>query len=485
MAISTSGLFLVAAVLSGNGHIDPLISTQSSNHYKWSPGLSSSTVLTFSFATSSSTWGDRYRSARPSGTTFFSEEQKNNIRTALHEWEKVADITFTEVPDNASQSGDIRFSYDDEVGIYNGAWASTYPLWPDRSTMDTTDQELPNEASGDIFIGAKFRDNELAPGTQGFTSVLHEIGHAIGLAHPFEGKHQLPENEDNVNNTIMSYTTIPYYYPTKPAPYDIEAAQYLYGKSKISSVETPVPPTGTGSGDSQDEWKNFVCNLYPNDPACKSDESSNNNGLTNGGGDDLIESSLVGNVLDGGSGTDTVTYERASRKIYANLLTQKVTGGGNTDVLRSIESITGSSFNDKIKGNVGSNILKGLSGKDIITGGAGDDIIVGGDGNDTLSGGKGADTFVFDNTRSVDIVHSFRSAQGDKIQLNNGYFVNQTFVSVNKLAQAANGEGVIFEKSTGKLYYDQDGAGLGSPATAFAKLVNTHKLIQSDIIFNK
>ncbi|MFI3123508.1 MAG: matrixin family metalloprotease, partial [Methylococcales bacterium] len=42
--------------------------------------------------------------------------------------------------------------------------------------------------------------------TRGYETLLHEIGHALGLKHPFETPNKLEKDLDNTNNTVMSYT---------------------------------------------------------------------------------------------------------------------------------------------------------------------------------------------------------------------------------------------------------------------------------------
>lgn len=59
------------------------------------------------------------------------------------------------------------------------------------------------------------------------TLALHEIGHAIGLKHPFDEPLTLASNLDNTSQTVMSYQGP--YTVNQLGPLDIAAAQYLYG----------------------------------------------------------------------------------------------------------------------------------------------------------------------------------------------------------------------------------------------------------------
>ncbi len=90
--------------------------------------------------------------------------------------------------------------------------------------------------------------------------------------------------------------------------------------------------------------------------------------------------------------------------------TADLTNGANNsgaaagDFFSSIENLTGSAFDDALRGDQVRNVLEGsagadqlfgLAGNDTIRGGDGSDFIDGGAGKDTLTGGAGADTFYF------------------------------------------------------------------------------------------
>lgn len=93
-----------------------------------------------------------------------------------------------------------------------------------------------------------------------------------------------------------------------------------------------------------------------------------------------------GDVLDGGTGRDNVSYATSNVAVDINLGTGVGTGGdADGDSFVSIEDVTGSDFNDNLTGSAGQNTLTGGAGNDILSGGGDADILIGGDGSDTTS----------------------------------------------------------------------------------------------------
>ena len=99
-------------------------------------------------------------------------------------------------------------------------------------------------------------------------------------------------------------------------------------------------------------------------------------------------------LLDGGAGTDQVSYENSSVAVIFNKDTPDAAGafvgeGGEAegDRLINIDYIIGSAFNDILQGNPNQgNTLEGRAGNDTLVGGAHDDFLLGGEGADTLDG---------------------------------------------------------------------------------------------------
>ena len=115
--------------------------------------------------------------------------------------------------------------------------------------------------------------------------------------------------------------------------------------------------------------------------------------LTGSAFGDTLEGDGGNNVLVGGGGTDTLSYEHAAAGVTVSLAITAAqnTNAAGTDTLTGFENLTGTAFDDVLTGSSGSNVLIGLNGNDTLNGGGGADTLIGGAGNDTLVGGSGAD----------------------------------------------------------------------------------------------
>ena len=160
----------------------------------------------------------------------------------------------------------------------------------------------------------------------------------------------------------------------------------------------------------------------------------------NATGNDLanvIHAGHGNNVLDGGIGSDTLSYAYAVSGVVVSLaktVAQDTTGSG-VDTVLNFENLSGSAYHDHLLGTTGANRLDG---------GAGDDTLFGGGGVDTLVGGAGGDDFVWSAiTQSPlaakDIVSDFSHAQGDQLDLslidaNTALGGDQAFVFIGSAA---------------------------------------------------
>lgn len=96
--------------------------------------------------------------------------------------------------------------------------------------------------------------------------------------------------------------------------------------------------------------------------------------VTAGDGHDFILASTDDDRIDGGTGSDTVSYENARNKLAIDLtVAGQETGGGGFDTLIGVENIIGGGYDDAITGTAGANVLEGGGGDDVLTAGGGRD----------------------------------------------------------------------------------------------------------------
>lgn len=195
-----------------------------------------------------------------------------------------------------------------------------------------------------------------------------------------------------------------------------------------------------------------------------------NDTITGNAGNNVLDGFLGNDRIDGGAGVDTVDYRSAYNGVSVNLASGGATGAFGTDTLLGIENVFGSNFNDRLTGGATANVLQGLNGNDVLSGGA---------GNDALAGGAGNDVFVFNSALNAatnrDTITDFL-AINDTIQLENAIFTKLTrtgaLADANfKLGAAAAdaNDHIVYNRTTGALYYDADGNGAGV-AVHFATL---------------
>jgi Ca2+-binding RTX toxin-like protein len=414
--------------------------------------------LTYSFPTS----GTNYN-----GATFDSNgvsnyhmtlgtQQQQSALAAFAQLSALTGLTFTQITDTDSVHANIRISQtaDQDVPSAYGNFAS------DTKAM-----------AGDIWFG---RNNQpyydlTGKGTWGYATMMHEIGHTMGLKHghqdytnsdlsgflgtsPRFGSQSLTPDRDGQAWSLMTYTPAPFTnsnfagekisQPQTYMQYDVAALQYLYGANfntnsgdtvytfSQTTGEMFVNGVGQGApagnkifltiwdGDGNDTidasnyangvtidlrpgefstvdqnqlvnnlaYQNLV-NLAPGNFAMSllynNDVRSLIENATGGAGNDIFIGNIANNVLDGGvGGSDTVIFTSATGvNVTLNDTNTDVivNHDGETDTLRSIENIGGTSGNDTITGNSLDNVLTGGSG--------GTDVLSGNDGNDRLIGG--------------------------------------------------------------------------------------------------
>ena len=273
--------------------------------------------------------------------------------------------------------------------------------------------------AGDIWFHAP----EVAQvGNYEWSTLLHEIGHAMGLEHAHEGT-VVPAQFDHHAYTIMSYrsfqggsteggsTSGTFGFPQTFMMYDIAALQYMYGANYTINNTDTVYSWNPGSGDTLVNGSIGVDAIDPTIFAT----------IWDGGGIDTYDLSafstnLTLNLTAGGNSlfntaqlADLGPGQVPDGNIYNALLFE-----GNTNSL--IENAIGGSGNDTITGNEVSNVLTGNGGNDILDGGAGIDYVAynGVQANYTItSNANGSYTIVGEGTDTVTNAEFARFTDGD------------------------------------------------------------------------
>ena len=158
------------------------------------------------------------------------------------------------------------------------------------------------------------------------------------------------------------------------------------------------------------------------------------------------------------------------------------------------EHLVGTSGNDSLVGGPGNDTIEGLDGLDTLDGGGGDDSLAGGSGWDTLTGGTGNDTFAFAEYGSGmnDQINDFVSGS-DHIELDPSAFTaigaSGSFTADDPRFWSGPGQTsahdaddrLIYDTSSGILYYDPDGTGPASQGRV-ATLQGAPTLLATDIV---
>ena len=410
-------------------------------------------IVTFSFPTSLPEYDVSIGGFTPatvaSFTSFTTAEQAEALAD-LNQWAAASGIVFLEVP---AGEGDITFANvsfsTTTTGSVNGDYQNAagigfYPFgyWDFNTGTASSGYGFTSDLDpgGAVFMNSDFMNN----GTVNLGTLLHEIGHAIGLKHPDQVVYTPDGTEHNqVLNPMENSDTLTIMSETQDAntaanaklfPLDQLAAADLYGPAGTGGVET-VSASGVNSVSSWtwDATTNTVTQTAVSANETIHGTSVNDiiygfdyggsvatsgtitmfgldgtNTLYAGSGTTNLYGGPGTNLLLGGAGDDNFyiysdqttiedIYTTGSNALYAtgvnatlpeNVDTLHLFGAGLTG--------TGNNQNDSMFGDgVYSNTLVAGSGNDYMVGGGGDDTLVAGTGIDTMYGKAGANTFVF------------------------------------------------------------------------------------------
>lgn len=367
-------------------------------------------------------------------------------------------LNFDKVDETATQVGEIRVAYSTTMPTTTfGGSAAAFAYMPNTSPL-----------GGDIWMGdpsVVAPNGDFSVGSYGYYTMMHELGHAVGLSHPFiEGNGSpssttgvtLSADVENRRYTMMSYnqnkaydrsallTGVTYISgggatwsygsvnPSTPMLYDVAALESFYGVSTTTNtgnttysftdsqamLQNIVDSGGLDTIDGSNQTNRSIINLNAG--------SFSSIGLTSVDALAQQQASLLANAYEAENGalsdaarlSLTAQYKTALVNSMGSLDTAALTvyqtsgndamylGQDNLSISYSatIENAIGGAGDDDLIGNNSNNALKGGLGDDTISGGAGIDtaIFSGSYADYTITRHSDGSLTVQDNRATVD-----------------------------------------------------------------------------------
>ncbi len=347
--------------------------------------------LTYSFPTSGSNYnGPTFDS---NGVSLYhidlGTQQQVAARASFAQISAATKLTFREITDTDTVHANIRISQtaDNDVGSAYGNFPS------DKKAV-----------AGDIWFG---RSNQpyydlAVKGTWGYATMMHEIGHTMGLKHghqdytnsdlsfyfgtsPRYGTQSLTPDRDGQAWSLMTYTPAPFTnsnfagdkisQPQTYMQYDLAALQYMYGANY-----------DTNSGDSVYTFSQTTGEMF-----------------INGVGQGAPSGNKIFLTIWDGGGNDTIDASNYSGGVSIDLRPGEFS---TVDQSQLVNNLAYQNLFNLAPGNIAMSLLYNNDVRSLIEnakGGAGNDILVGNSANNVLDGGAGSDTVIFTGQTGVNV----------------------------------------------------------------------------------
>ncbi len=252
--------------------------------------------------------------------------------------------------------------------------------------------------------------------------------------------------------------------------YLLNAVEFADGTIWNSATLTEKLLTGTAGADTITGFatNDTINGLGGNDTL---NGGGGNDTLYGGDGDDSLNGGTDTDLLLGELGNDIYTVDNVGDNVIESINAgiDKINSSVTYTISANVENLTltgtlaingtGNDLNNTITGNSAANQLSG---------GVGDDTLDGRLGNDILTGGTGKDSFNLTTSGNIDTIKDF-VAVDDTIRLENAVFTKLTATGTLAASRFRIGnqamdadDYIIYNNTTGALYYDSNGNGTGA-----------------------
>lgn len=383
-------------------------------------GVVGKNVITYYFARTGDVFADENPATPGSTDTMvalgMNDWEKAAFKQAFSLYEQVADVVYIEVQNRAEA--------DFKIITYKGTPGVGASLLGRMSPPDEENEGQAEFNAGDV----RWTQEGLQQGGFYFPTLLHELGHGHGMAHPHDNGGHSSVMRGSEDGSVIGGAT---------ADFDLSQQVFTIMSYNDGWATSPYgqPSAGGLTGTEADNF-GWMGTLAPLDIAVIQDKYGVNEDWAKGNDVYVLKDvnapgTFYQAIWDAG-GTDEIRYSGsadANIDLRAATLQYEYGGGGWVSYATGIhggfviangvtienatggngaDTLTGNDAANRLIGNAGNDVLKGGAGADTLLSGSGSDHLWGGIGNDQLTGGDDSDVFHFDGDFGRDVIVDFQ-----------------------------------------------------------------------------